>query len=121
MGRDLPNRAAVPSTLDKANRADNGLQKRWSVGALGINTACLYAPANGEEDGECLVSPPAVLQKVGVSAVRRFVETENMMQASCRNTAHSGLREAGSLGETRRQLTRNLGASTITDVPGVTW
>ena len=46
-------------------------------GALGIITAFPYAPVLEEEDGLSLVTPPSILQKVGIGERRREVDVEH--------------------------------------------
>ena len=45
-------------------------------GALGIITAFPYAPVLEEEDGVSLVTPPSILQKVGIGEHRREADVE---------------------------------------------
>ena len=51
-------------------------------GALGIITAFPYAPVLEEEDGLSLVTPPSILQKVGIGEHQREVDVAQGVASS---------------------------------------
>ena len=57
MGKDIDNRAEVPSTFAIRTLLALGAEQAWSIGSMGVKTAFLYAELNEEEDGTIVVQP----------------------------------------------------------------
>ena len=82
IAKDLENRAEVPTTFELRTLLALGSlgeqvsawghgspecrKQPWSLGALDVNTAFLYAELIEEEDGIVVVQPPAILVRLGL-------------------------------------------------------
>ena len=82
IANDIHNRAEVPTTFELRtllalgslgeqvtawNHGEPASQRQpWSLGALDVKTAFLYAELNEEEDGIVVAQPPAILVRLGL-------------------------------------------------------
>ena len=66
VGKDVGNRAEVPSTFEMRTLLALGVDKGWSIGSLDVKTAFLYAELDEEEDGIIVVQPPSILVRLGL-------------------------------------------------------